>query len=116
MRSERVFKGGIIVEDIINNICCQLKDNVHVVGIILKEEGSGPCHLSREEEEGNIDLCVISRETGNQKTKLHMEGYRVCLEWHLVDEFKQLINCCKQPRKTYQVLYDKLGLMEEVMQ
>lgn len=103
------------MEDVINNICCQLQDNSHVVGIILKEEGSGPCSLEMDEE-GTINLCVISRETGNQKTKLHMEGYHVCLQWHLVDEFKQLIYHCKQPKKTYQVLYDKLGLLEEVMQ
>ncbi len=109
------MKGGIMMEDIINNICCQLKDNAHVVGIILNEAGSGPCCLDAEEE-GMINLCVISRETGNQKTKLHMDGYTVCLQWHLVDEFKQMIFQCEQPKKTYQVLYDKLGLLEEVMQ
>ncbi len=113
------------MQDIVNKVCSTLITNPHVIGIILNCSRI-PGILQEDKEiilpnvmdmqgEKRIDLCIISKEAGNQKI-IHMENdFIVCLRWRTVDQFVEVFD--QLPPRDYQrvILYDKTGMLLNMM-
>ena len=106
------------MEDVINKVCSTLIKDPHVIGIILNcDYDSEKTYMGQlEDSNKHINLCIISKEAGNQKTIYMEDDYIVCLRWRTEDEFIRLNLNKKREISEKKVLYDKLGIMNNLFQ
>lgn len=98
------------MESIINEVCARLVTNPHVIGII--ENCDKFDDEFDEEDLRHVDLCIVSKEAGNQKTVYMVDGYTVCLRWSTQEQFLEIFK--KNPPKASdkRILYDRIGLIK----
>jgi len=109
----------VMMQGVIDKVCSQLITNPHIIGIILDCNNipKETLHIPFEDielENGRIDLCIISREAGNQKTIYMEDDYLVCLWWRSEEEFLELAQS-NQSDDIKKILYDKTGLLKKVL-
>ena len=100
--------------EIINKICTRLVSNPHVIGIIadwdiLENEKNDELDMRR------IDLCIISKEAGNQKTTYTEEGFVICLQWRTQEQFLELVKHNHPRADEKRILYDRIGLLKKTL-
>jgi len=103
------------MQEIINKVCSILITNPHVIGII---DDCNPTVeksiIDSQEEEERVDLCIISRETGNQKTLYMEDGIIVCLKWRTEVQFLELLIAQPHILSNKRILYDRTGVLNRV--
>lgn len=103
------------MEDSIYKICNQLITNTHVIGIIID------CGYFPEAEHSvlNIDkvieLCVISKEIGNQKTMYMDNGYLINIHWYSQDVFTEMVKECPTQLENKKILFDRTGFLKRTI-
>lgn len=99
------------MEEIINKVCNRLVSNPHVIGIIANCDMFID-EIKQEQDMRHVDLCIISKEAGNQKTIYMEDGFVVCLRWRTEEQFLDLFK--KNPPKASdkRILYDRIGLLQ----
>lgn len=98
------------MEEIINKVCSRLVSNPHVIGIIANCDMN--VDIKDDHDLKHIDLCIISKEAGNQKTIYMEDGYIVCLRWRTQEQFLELVNQSPPKASDKEILYDRIGLIQ----
>lgn len=101
--------------DVINKVCGQLISNPHIIGIVRNCESTEK-FANVDESTERIDLCIISKETGNQKLLYMEDEYVVCLRWRTTEEFKNIIKKSVTKLETKRILYDRTGFILDEIQ
>ena len=100
------------MNDIIDKVCMRLVSNPHVIGIIANCDKFLDENIE-EDSSGHVDLCIISKETGNQKIVYMEDGFIVCLRWRTVEQFLDLVKKAPPKASDKKILYDRIGLLHE---
>lgn len=102
------------MEDCVFKVCNQLISNTHVIGIIIECRNFPNVSPEKMLREKTIDLCVVSKETGNQKTMYMDNGYLINIHWHTQEEFTEIVvqGHCDLAEKT--ILFDRTGFLKQV--
>ena len=109
------------MKDIISKVCSQLITDSHVIGIVLN------CGRSSEFDELEemiwndplkndgliLDLCVISKEIGGQRTLYTDAGVRISMRWWKEEEFHEHMKKSSGVLNEKKVIYDKTGILKE---
>ena len=100
------------MDEIISKVCTRLVSNPHVIGIIDNSDMFHDVDLEKGEL-GHVDLCIVSRETGNQKISYIEDGFIVCLKWRTTEQFLNLVSQNPLKIKDKKILYDRIGLLQK---
>jgi len=102
------------MEDSVYKICNQLISNTHVIGIII-DCGFFPDVLpERFKQEKTINLCVISKESSNQKTMYMNDGFIINIHWHTQEAFTELIQQFPRDKEEKTILFDRTGFLKRL--
>lgn len=109
------------MKDIISKVCSQLITDSHVIGIVLNcGESSEFGELDNMvwndplQNEGLIlDLCVISKEIGGQRTLYTDAGVRISMRWWKEEKFREHLQNVNIALDEKKVIYDKTGMLKE---
>lgn len=103
------------MKDVINKVCGQLITNPHIIGIIRNCESTEQ-FANIDENTQRIDLCIVSKEAGNQKLLYMEDEFVVCLRWRTTEEFLQVAKRESSNLLSKEILYDRTGFIKEQFQ
>lgn len=103
------------MEDSIYKISNQLITNTHVIGIIIDCGYFSDAGQSVLNAEKVIELCVISKEIGNQKTMYMDNGYLINIHWYSQDIFSELVKESPIQVHNKKILFDRTGYLRKII-
>jgi len=104
------------MEDSVYKICNQLISNTHVIGIIIDCGFFPDVMPERFKQDKTINLCVISKESSNQKTMYMNDGYIINMHWHTQEDFTELIQQFPRNTEDKTILFDRTGFLKTLFE
>lgn len=100
------------MNDVINAVCNDLVKNSHVIGILhnCKTIETIQC------QEKTVNLCVISKETGNISTISQIGDFVVHIRWRTDQEFSEWVKTDDMTHAFCRILYDRTGILTDLLE